>query len=147
MQQIIFKPMDDFQLLIKTRVNEHKEAEAARIKAEAERMAKAEAERMAAEQQKKAETVEPVATTMQQPSVETEPEAAVPPTINDDDHIKLGDICARLGFTVTAAFLESIGILPAGKDRTSVLYRDGEFPAICHALITHIQAITTKEAQ
>jgi len=48
LQQIIVKPMDDFQLLIKTRIEQHKQAEAekeARIRAEAEAKAKADLEK------------------------------------------------------------------------------------------------------
>lgn len=39
LQQIIYKPMDDFKLLVTTRIAEHEMAEDARIKAEAERLA------------------------------------------------------------------------------------------------------------
>lgn len=110
MQQIIFKPMDDFQLLVTTRVKEHKEAEQARTKAEAERIAaeqieaqrqederkaqEAERQRIAAaqlEEQQRQQQAQPVeqpavqiqATTNASPAVETRPAASALPVAND----------------------------------------------------------------
>ncbi len=54
--------------------------------------------------------------------------------------LKLGEISQRLGFTVTADFLESLGF-PAHTERSSKLYRPGMFPAICDALIQHITTV------
>jgi putative phage-type endonuclease len=49
-QTVIYKPMDDLQVLVKSRIAEHKQAEAAiKEKAEADALAKVEAERIAAQ--------------------------------------------------------------------------------------------------
>lgn len=54
--------------------------------------------------------------------------------------LKLGEISQRLGFTVTADFLETLGF-PAHTERSSKLYRPSMFPAICDALIQHITTV------
>lgn len=53
--------------------------------------------------------------------------------------MKLGAICERLGLTVTRAFLESIGINPVGTDKNAVLFAESDWPAICDAIISHVQ--------
>lgn len=58
-----------------------------------------------------------------------------PPTL------RLGQICTRLGFQVTAEFLRSLGFEPAGRERAAVLYREADFPRICTALICHITEV------
>lgn len=53
--------------------------------------------------------------------------------------IKLGDICLRLGFTVTAAFVtETLGVKPAGTDKRAVLFAAADFNRIVDALIKHL---------
>ena len=61
--------------------------------------------------------------------------AHTPPTL------KLGVICARLGFQVTADFLKSLGFEPAGRERAAVLFHESDFDRICAALISHISAV------
>ncbi|MBB5610378.1 MULTISPECIES: hypothetical protein [unclassified Janthinobacterium] len=57
---------------------------------------------------------------------------STPPTL------RLGQIGDRLGFAVTAVFLESLGFAPAGADRAAKLYHDSDFPSMCSALRRHI---------
>lgn len=140
LQQIIGKAMDDFQLVIKSRIDEHKRAEAekeARIKAEAEE---------AARQKIAAEASHPAA----QQSVDSAPAIqtnAAPqvgmtrPATTPSARIKLGDINAALGFMVTADFLASIGWEPVAKERNSIMYREVDFQAICESLVEHIVAV------
>lgn len=53
--------------------------------------------------------------------------------------IKLGDICERLGFTVTAAFVtETLGIKSCGTDKRAVLFAQADFHRIIDALIAHL---------
>lgn len=54
--------------------------------------------------------------------------------------LKLGEICERLGFTVTADFLASLGF-EATVERNAKLYRESDWPAICEALIQHITQV------
>lgn len=56
--------------------------------------------------------------------------------------LRLGQICNRLGFEVTEAFLAKLGFTPAAHDRAARLYAESDYPLICaalarHALITH----------
>ncbi|ANI14444.1 Heme peroxidase [Pseudomonas citronellolis] len=122
LQQLVLKPSDDLVAIVKSRITEH-EAEQKRL------------------EEKRAATVtqpaaEPVAQVVQRQTV---PVAAVTPTEDDGQRIKLGDINNRLGFALTADFLRSIGFEPAGRERAAVLYRAADFPRICAALIAHIQ--------
>jgi len=59
---------------------------------------------------------------------------------SEEPTLKLGAICSRLGFTMTSAFVESLGIKPAKVDGASKLYRQIDFVRICSALISHISA-------
>jgi predicted phage-related endonuclease len=54
--------------------------------------------------------------------------------------MKLGEISSRLGFAVTADFLAQLGIHPIATERSAKLYAASSFPAICNALIVHIQS-------
>ncbi len=65
--------------------------------------------------------------------------ASTPPTL------KLGDIADRLGFNLTADFLQSLGFT-ATTDRNAKLYQEADFPLICAALVNHIQAVQAKQA-
>jgi putative phage-type endonuclease len=58
--------------------------------------------------------------------------------------LTLGDINARLGITMSAAFVASLGITPAAKARRSILFTDRQFDAICRRLIAHIDAARTR---
>lgn len=55
--------------------------------------------------------------------------------------LKLGSISTRLGFTVTADFLRSLGFEPAGRERAAVMYHEGDFSPICNALIAHVTTV------
>ena len=53
--------------------------------------------------------------------------------------IKLGDICARLGFTVTRSFIEdTLGITPSGTAKAAVLWPASAWEAICDGIVNHI---------
>lgn len=60
--------------------------------------------------------------------------------------IKLGDICGRLGFTVTADFLASLGINPVATDKNAKLYSEAKFPTICRLISEHVMALAFKKA-
>lgn len=60
-------------------------------------------------------------------------ELSAPPTL------KLGQISDRLGFTVTADFLLSLGFAHSATDKAAKLYHEREFAHICRALIRHIE--------
>ena len=63
---------------------------------------------------------------------------------HDDSHpasppaLRLGQICARLGFTVSADFLDSLGFAPAATDKNAKLYHENDFPRMCQVLARHV---------
>ena len=71
--------------------------------------------------------------------------AALQP-VDDGQRINLGDINARLGFSLSADFLRSIGIESVGRERAAVLYRAADFASICAALVAHIGRLGQRAA-
>lgn len=56
--------------------------------------------------------------------------------------LKLGAICERLGFTVTAAFLaDTLHVKHSATDKAARLYRESDWPVICRRLTAHINAV------
>lgn len=102
---------------------------------------RAEAERRLIVAAQPAPMVQPSAS----PLAEAKPAAVaqVAPVANDST-IKLGEICARLGFTVTAEFLTKLGFSPCGTDRAAKLYREQDFRRICVALVQHIDTVSNE---
>lgn len=169
-QQLVLKDNEALVAIVKGRIAEHEAAEQAkaeaRAEAERERIRQKERERIEAEQKVDAAPIPAETLAMasaqprvDQPALETVSDAAfvaqVSEAINlrpaataamtqqpDDGHrIKLGDINARLGFSLTADFLRSIGIEPVGRERAAVLYRASDFARICTTLIAHIGSL------
>jgi predicted phage-related endonuclease len=57
--------------------------------------------------------------------------------------LKLGTICDRLGFTLTASFLaDTLGITHSATDKAAKLYRPSDFERICAALVEHIARVS-----
>lgn len=59
--------------------------------------------------------------------------------------LKLGEINARLGYTVSAEFLAELGYV-AHTERSSNLYRESLFPAICDAIRAHTTGVREQYA-
>ena len=145
--QLLHKDADDFALVIQSRIQKRQAEDAlAKEKIEAEATAKAAAEtaRVLAEASKPAlapaaipAAVLPPAETVTK-AYSTMPFKSVPTA---QPTLKLGDISQRLGFNLTADFLKSIGFEPAATAGASKLYHDSHFPAICNALVQHIQRV------
>ncbi|WP_022654250.1 hypothetical protein [Aquaspirillum serpens] len=136
LQQLILKPMEDFKLTIADRIETHKKAEAERLEAERERIRQEEIEKLA--------TVQQTSPTLQQPEpVEVALTRPIPEQVtpnNRNPTLKLGVINDRLGFSVTADFLRALGFEPQTKGSTK-LYHEEDFPAICRAIMLHIQSV------
>lgn len=143
LQALAQKPLDDFQVQVTARIDNHK---ARLAHQERERLAEEQRQRDAAEQaRQQAEAAQQVqaqqpATPPPAPAVvpisarrTAAPAPAAPPTLT------LGKIAERLGFSLTAAQLQGLGIAAAGKDRGATLYHDADFTRICDALIERIQ--------
>lgn len=68
--------------------------------------------------------------------------AAAAPAGDEPATLKLGVICERLGFTVSAAFLSDIlHIKPAKAEGASKLYTETQFRTICRQLQSHVGAM------
>lgn len=55
--------------------------------------------------------------------------------------MRLGQICERLGFTITADFLSELGFEPCTTEKNAKLYKERMFPLICKTLVRHIQDV------
>lgn len=51
--------------------------------------------------------------------------------------IKLGEICTRLGFDVSAAFLATLGFEPVATEKNAKRYNEASFPGICRRIADH----------
>lgn len=143
-QDLVLKANDDLVALIKVRINEHDKEQAEKKRKEEEaQQQQAQQDAPVVEEPKPepvAETTAPVAAT----PIKTT--AAPQPAADDGQRIKLGDIAARLGFTVSADFMRSLGFEAVERKQGASLYRAGDFPLICNALIHHIQAVQSSQA-
>lgn len=169
-QQLVLKDNEALVAIVKGRIAEHEAAEKtkaeARAEAERERIREEERLRLEQEQQAQAEQAATVTDLPQaQPAaaeplsdeafvaqvseaINLRPTASVAPAqaVDDGQRIKLGDINARLGFSLTADFLRSIGIESIGRDRAAVLYHASDFGRICTALVAHISSLEQRIA-
>ena len=159
LQQLIGWPFDGFKQAVTARIALRKQAEEARLEAERERIRNEEAAKLAAQ----AESIKPpplaaadlaaslgaalVGGSHYVPSTRDHEAVGVvhasAPTSDDaidsPPSLKLGEINARLGFTLSADFLAKLGFV-AHQERSSRLYHERDWPHICAALIRHIQA-------
>lgn len=145
-QELVLKANDDLVALIKVRINEHELQQA-----ELKRQEEEKAQQLAAQQRQKA--AEPVVEQRVKAPQEPELVAATPikttaaaqQPVDDGQRIKLGDITTRLGFTLSAEFLRSLGFEAVERKQGAQLYRASDFPRICVALVHHIQAVQANQ--
>lgn len=160
---LINKAPDDFRAAIDARIAQHKAAEAERERKRlaAEELAAQEAEsarlealasenraRMAAEQvahhvlhggPAPAGFVQPVLGRAVEWPAEA-PARASAPTPDEPATLKLGTICDRLGFVLSASFVADVlHIKPSRTDGRAVMFTETQYRAICSALISHVQ--------
>ncbi|MNJ25792.1 hypothetical protein D3C77_202480 [compost metagenome] len=147
-QDLVQKANDDLIALVKVRINEHEQAEQKKRELEQQRQqaAQQQAAQQEASQQKAAEpsqVAEPQPKAVEPAPVTTT--AAVAPITqtqaDDGRRFKLGDLSDRLGFTVSADFLRSLGFEVVARERGASLYRESDFSRICGALVQHIQSV------
>jgi putative phage-type endonuclease len=154
-QQLVLKANDDLIAVIKLRISEHEAEQAKKLEAQREQIRMeelAKLKRDADEAARQAEQAKPAPVeAAPTPATVAAPEplhtqavelrqvaSAVDQAADDGQRIKLGDINGRLGFSVSADFLGSIGFEPVGRERSAILYRAADFPRICDALVRHI---------
>lgn len=71
--------------------------------------------------------------------------AATHPTLATEatsPSLKLGEIGQRLGFTITADFLLTLGFSPAATEKNSKLFHESSFKDICSSIIYHVEKIS-----
>jgi predicted phage-related endonuclease len=150
LQQTIQKPQDDFQMLVDTRIADHKQKEEQRLQAERDRIA--EEERVKAEARVKAQQQATQAQRIEAPAEQPAPSVGTgvhtyalrdvaPASALRAPSLRLGQIGERLGFAVTADFLASLGFPPAATDKSAKLYHDTDFTKICGAIAQHAMSV------
>lgn len=77
--------------------------------------------------------------------VEQPASAIVKESLSVGPTLKLGEINARLGYTVSAEFLASLGFV-ATTERNAKLYRESEWPTICRKIADHTMSLAFKKA-
>lgn len=128
--QLLIKPKEDFQAIVKGRVEE--------ARAAAERMRAIEEARAAAEAQAQAQH----APVQESAPVQEAPEAPPVKTMN------LGEINERIApVSITRDALAWLGFSPVGKERAAYLYDAATFHRICEAIAQHVLACITKGAK
>lgn len=139
--QVCTKAPDDFAALLAMRKQQRQEAEAKRIEQDRERIrAEEQAKAQREANEKAAEEIRRIDAERKASAVSIEP-------ANDSiQTIKLGEIGARLGFTVTADFLASLGIAPVATDKNAKLYPANKFPTICRLISDHVLALAFRKA-
>lgn len=142
---LIGKPLEDLQLVVKTRIADHKAAEDKR-----------KAEALAREEEAKAKaaaaiTPAPVTTVVQPESVaapakqvQSAPwpfDEAARTIASGTPTLRLGQINERLApIALTVEGLATLGFKHAATDKAAKLYHEQAFPQICAALIRHIES-------
>ena len=149
LQQLIAKPLDDFKLAVMARIDAHRRAEEVRLEAERERIRNEEAAKLAAQAESKtpppsaADLAVSLGAEMVGGSHFVPAQPTLPPCVVDvidsPPTLKLGEINARLGFTLSADFLAQLGFV-AHQERSSRLYHERDWPGICASLVRHIQS-------
>ena len=149
MQQLVAKPMEDFQLTITSRIEKHQQQEAARIEyiraeeaARLERQAAIQQQNLLAEQAQAAEAAAQAPRTVATPAAAPASVAAAPrreppgqPTL------RLGQICERIApLSITADGLDGLGFEPAKTEKAAKFYHESDFPAMCYAISNHVLA-------
>lgn len=105
-------------MTVKQRLADHKAAQDARAELEA--------------QKKRVEQAE----------IQLSPTASSTTQHDDGKRITLGDVCRRLGITMTSEFVKAVlGVDPIETERASKLYTEAQFQQICYALAQHVSSV------
>lgn len=157
--QLIGKAPDDLRLLVKSRIDAHQAAEAEKKRkadeAEQQRLQAEEAARAASAAQQAAVPAETLGDRLVT-VIAAEKSAAgglpvrtanAPAAADEPATLKLGDICARLGFTMTAQFVTETLRVPHRGQGSAKLYRERDFQTICFALKQHVEQARTGQLE
>jgi len=145
------KAEEDFQALADLRISQHRQAEAARLEAERERIRAEEAAKLQAQAaiEAAAKTEAPSA----QPAIISEHKAPEPvaqqaqaatvnEATNDGDTLTLGQINSLIApLKIDAAGLEQLGFMPSKTVKAAKHYQASSIPAMVQAMLTHLQVV------
>ena len=127
---LVLKQPDDLAAVVAQRIAEHEARQQARRQAEEEAKVRAAAEQ-ARQQAEAAKVAEPA------PVAQTAPQSQPAQTAPS---LTVSQINARLGFVVTADFLQALGF-EATQQGTRKLYYPEQFQSICQAIARHVTRI------
>ena len=127
---LVLKQPDDLAAVVAQRIAEHEAREQARRQAEEEAKVRAAAEQ-ARQQAEAAKVAEPA------PVAQTAPQSQPAQTAPS---LTVSQINARLGFVVTADFLQALGF-EATQQGTRKLYYPEQLQSICQAIARHVTRI------
>jgi len=164
LQTIIHKTDEDFKLTVNARIDKQKTDNAAKLETERKRIQAEEEAKAAIAQASLIVPAEELALAQALPDgAELSPAAQVlneqqgavrfatshrvlakPANPEVPPSLRLGHIGERLGFTVTADFMASLGFSHAATDKAAKLYHEADFGNICAALLRHITAVQHK---
>ncbi len=139
--QVCTKATDDFAALLAMRVSQRRESEEKRLAEEREKIRAEEQEKariqIEAEQaSSKQSCVQDLPKSERQAALSVTSEAQVTHK-SDSGMMKLGEISTRLGFTVTAEFIASMGYPVVAHDKNAKLYYACDFPDMCEDIAAH----------
>lgn len=149
LQQLVAKPMEDFQLVVQTRIQQHQqrqEQERERIRQEEadrlQREAAIKQQNLLTEKAQEAEAAVQAPRTVVAPAAAPAPVAAAPRREpSGQPTLRLGQICERIApLSITADGLAALGFVHAGTDKAAKLYHESEFQAMCYAISNHVLA-------
>ena len=145
------KAPEDFEAVAMLRIGQHKQAEAARLEAERERIRAEEAAKLqaqaaieaAAKTEAPSASPEPVAEAKATETVIQQAQAAhVNEPSHDGDTLTLGQINALIApLKVDAAGLEQLGFIPSKTVKAAKHYQASSIPAMVQAMLTHLQGV------
>lgn len=141
MKHIVTKDPEAFAAIVKLRVADHRQKMEAEAQAKADELA-AKAITEANQTQFDQPAVVKESFTTAQPSVVSQ---QAEPANDDGPMLKLGEINAKLGFTVSADFLDQLGV-KAKTEKNAKLYPASKFPTICRLISDHVMALAFKKA-
>ncbi len=138
LQAHIGKPADDFAELVQGRIARHQAAEEARrLREDVARAAREQADLAAAEAEAAARVERDRREAEERVQAVAKLDAADQPA-EEPATLNLGEVCDRLGFTVSAGFVkDTLGITPAATVRRSVMFTERQFGEICGRLSIH----------
>lgn len=145
------KAPEDFEAVAMLRIGQHKQAEAARLEAERERIRAEEAAKLqakaaieaAAKTEAPSASPEPVAESKAPETVIQQAQAAhVNESSHDGDTMTMGQINSLIApLKIDAAGLEQLGFMPSKTVKAAKHYQASSIPAMVQAMLTHLQGV------